>query len=98
MNEHAIQSLILDWLKLHRYFHFRNNSGGFRKGKHFVKFGSPGSPDIFVLHKGKFYGIEVKDHAGKQSTEQIEFQYWMEKNGGVYILARSLEDVEGVLK
>jgi hypothetical protein len=54
-----------------------------------------GMPDILALHEGKLYGIEVKrpDKSSKQSPKQIEWEEKIERNGGVYILARDWEDV-----
>lgn len=91
--EKDIQRTILDWLRIHRIFCWRNNSGGFTKLGHHYKFGLPGSPDIFAVHKGTCYGIEVKAAEGLQSRQQIVFQKEFEDAGGVYVLARSIEDV-----
>lgn len=100
-SEHQIQSQILDWLKVKRYFHWRNNSGGFggqHNGKRwFVKFGKPGSPDIFVIRGGKIIGIEVKANSNYQSQSQYEFETEFKAAGGVYLLAYSLQDVTRVL-
>ena len=32
-----------------------------------MRFGSVGSPDIFAMHKGVCYGIEVKAEKGRRS-------------------------------
>jgi hypothetical protein len=37
--------------------------------------------------------VEVKDVKGRQNENQIAFQRAFEEAGGVYILARRLEDV-----
>lgn len=42
---------------------------------------------------GQAFGIEVKTEKGKQRTAQVAWQNAWEKRGGIYILARSLEDV-----
>lgn len=60
---------------------------------HFYRFGALGSPEIICVIKGQFVGIEVKAPKGKQSEYQKEFQRNLEKAGGRYILALSLEDV-----
>lgn len=95
--ESDIQRTILDWLCLHRIFHWRNNVGAFKGeygGKNrFIRFGWPGSPDIFVINRGRILGIEVKGPRGKQSPQQKEFANGFAHAGGIYILARSLEDV-----
>lgn len=54
-----------------------------------------GTPDIIcVLEGGIFCGIEVKTKIGRQSPEQILFQKRLEALGGIYILARSVADVQ----
>ena len=58
----------------------------------------PGQPDIIaILPGGIFCGIEVKTLKGKQSPDQILFQKRLERAGGVYIVARSIEDVDKLL-
>jgi hypothetical protein len=93
--EHEIQSQILDWLKAKRIFHWRNNTGGFggsHKGKRwFVKFGSVGAPDIFVLRGCILYGLEVKSEKGFQSQQQNVFEVEFTRAGGVYGVVRTLE-------
>ena len=97
MKERDIQRQILSWLKLHRILHWRNNSGAaassYKGKRYFVRFGALGSPDIFAVHNGKIYGIEVKGAHGYLSDNQREFSGEFEKAGGVYIIARKLEDV-----
>ena len=97
-SEHEIQSLILDWLNAQHIFHWRNNTGamaGTHKGKRwFMRFGGvKGSPDIYAVINGQIIGIEVKAAKNPQSQQQYEFQIAFEKAGGIYILARRLEDV-----
>ena len=97
MSEHDAQKAILDWLAYRRIFHWRNNTGAMvseYKGKtRFMRFGSVGSPDIFVLKNGVCYGIEVKGPKGTQSDAQKEFQVRFEVAGGVYILAKGIDEV-----
>lgn len=101
ISEHEIQSTIIEWLKIKRFFFWRNNVGGFvgvYKGKRrFVHFGMKGSPDIYVLRKGQLIGIEVKSESKNQSRDQIEFQTQFEHAGGQYFVAYKLSDVEAVL-
>jgi hypothetical protein len=46
------------------------------------------------MHKGVCYGIEVKAEKGRQSDAQKEFQVRLEAAGGVYVLARGIDEVE----
>ena len=101
--EHETQSVILDWLKVKRIFHWRSNTGAFvgtYKGKsRFVRFGKKGSPDIFVMIPGRgTFGIEVKASEGFQSQVQREFEVEFVRAGGCYILAFDLDDVIRVLE
>ena len=52
-----------------------------------------GFPDILVLHKGKFIGIEIKTKTGKQTEHQKKMQKMIEKNGGEYYVIRSLNEL-----
>ena len=94
MKEKDIQNAILHYLQLRWHFHWRNNTGAF-KAEHgsFVRFGTPGSPDIFVLKDGLLIGIEVKTPEGRVSKDQEAFGKRMELAGGKYLVARSVEDV-----
>lgn len=47
---------------------------------------------------GEFISIEVKSMDGKQSIKQIEVERKIRGVGGIYILARKLEDVSEVIK
>src|ERR1019366_1115246 len=85
---------ILDYLVLRHIFHYRNNSGAFKRDDgHFYRFGATGSPDIVCVIKGQYVGVEVKAPNGKQCEHQKAFQDELERTEGQYILAYSLEDV-----
>jgi hypothetical protein len=94
--EKATQAAILNYLVLKRVFHWRNNTGAF-KSEHgsFIRYGSPGSPDIFAVlpPSGQLLGIEVKDTRGRLNENQEGFRDRLERAGGRYIVARSLDDV-----
>jgi len=53
-----------------------------------------GIADLYALRDGQHVWIEVKTDRGVQSEYQKKFQRDIEKHGGTYILARSVEDVE----
>jgi hypothetical protein len=42
---------------------------------------------------GRAFAIEVKTEKGKQRLAQAAWQSAWEKRGGIYVLARSVEDV-----
>lgn len=74
---------------------WKNASGAVKIGDRFLRFGLKGSPDILgIADGGRFVGIEVKTGTGRQTPEQKLFQAMTFRRGGVYIIARSLDDVE----
>ena len=76
---------------------FRINVGKFRPmegGARVIQSAPEGTPDLLgVISPGRAFAIEVKTDTGKQRTAQVAWQNAWEKRGGIYILARSVEDV-----
>lgn len=79
--------------------------------RYFVRFGYPGIADIIGIlplkrtrgdgerfTTGVFMAIEVKRGIQKQSPAQLGFEKQVADNGGIYILARSVDDVEKVVR
>lgn len=63
-----------------------------------VRFGLPGQADLSGLLKGGIrLEIEVKTAKGTQSQKQKWFQKRIKELGGIYILARCIEDVDQVI-
>ncbi|WP_289049175.1 VRR-NUC domain-containing protein [uncultured Acidaminococcus sp.] len=54
-------------------------------------------PDLTALKDGRTLYVEIKTATGKQSPYQVEFQRVCEAHGGVYILARSVDDIKPYL-
>lgn len=97
--ENSLKNTIMDMLIYKRNcFAWGNNTGAYKVKNRFVKYGYPGSPDILAVIEGRFVGIETKVRGRKQSANQIDFQQEFEAAGGIYILARSMEDVLQVLE
>lgn len=101
MREHEIQQRILlaignrPGLRV-----WRNQTGALKNDRgQLIRFGCPGSADILgiMAPDGRFLAIEVKTDSGRQSDQQRHFQTMIENHGGLYILARSVEDVLGRL-
>ena len=96
----------LDYLSMRGIMAWRNNSGAFaseHKGrKRFVRFGTPGAPDIMGIlppaDGGRFLGIECKVGKNKQTPAQHAWAFQCERSGGLYVLARSVDDVHDALK
>ena len=97
--EKTIKNAILNWL-LHQpgVFAFVCPTTGIYDAKRgFWRTSSKrGIPDLLCCYKGKFIGIEVKTATGRLRPDQISFREALELAGGVFILARSVEDVEKV--
>lgn len=79
---------------------WRTNTGRANMAKpgqppRWVQFGAVGQPDItgILSGSGRFLAIEIKSATGKQTPEQRRFEAMVKSMGGVYILARSVEDV-----
>lgn len=97
MKEHEIQQRILLAIGARPDLRvWRNNSGAVKNDRgQLIRFGCPGSADILgiMAPDGRFLAIEVKSDTGRQSDQQRHFQAMVENHGGLYILARSVDDV-----
>lgn len=63
-----------------------------------IKFGIKGQADLSgILPGGIRLEIEVKTATGRQSADQRAFGEMIKRWGGVYVLARSVADVETAL-
>ena len=99
MSEAATQAEILVIVTaLPTAMFWRQNVGTARDaGGRVVRFGLPGTPDILGTYQGRAIGIEVKSATGRQRPEQKLWQAQFERAGGLYILARSVDDVRQAL-
>ncbi len=78
---------------------WRANVGAVRIGNRVVRFGIPGQADLTgILPNGKRLEIEVKSPTGRQTPSQRAFEAMIEKFNGVYVLARSTDDVRRALE
>lgn len=98
----------LDYLRVARgFFVWRNNTGGAHlKGGHFVRFNSPGAPDLMALlpasadgrhSAGRLAGVEVKSPRGRLRPAQ---RAWLEaagRQGCLAICVRSLDQLRDAL-
>ncbi len=82
--ETETKNIIKDYLNLKGVFWWYNLAGiGSQRG----------IPDLFALHNGKLYAIEVKTPKGKLSDHQLNFLNRVDLCGGKAVIARSLNDV-----
>ena len=85
----------LQWLAGHHIFAWRNNTGVLYVGERPVSYGYIGSSDILaIMPTGRFLAVECKSLTGVQSDNQIRFQEKIESHNGVYILCRSIQELE----
>lgn len=73
---------------------YRQNVGVSQRGDHVIRFGQPGEADLWgILPGGIHVEIEVKSPDGKQSDDQRRWESQVTRAGGIYVLARSVQDV-----
>src|SRR3990170_376526 len=96
LTEGAIQKSITDYLRLKKYVVFKANSTqfGIREGKPFAFPSSQkGLADIIACStQGRFIAVECKKPGGKASEDQLAFLEAVRANGGIGIIAFSLDD------
>ena len=73
---------------------WRNNTGAFKDGDRFIKYGlCKGSSDLIgIAPNGRFLAVEVKTAKGKPTKEQINFIEQVRMKGGIAFVARSAEE------
>ena len=100
-NESQILNAVGEYLTLRQHFFFRVNNapthqdsptGGFWRRPN--KYSVAGVPDIIMIDNcGKFIGLEIKAHNGKQSPEQKLFEQNCKELGAEYYIIRSIDDL-----
>lgn len=98
----ALVKACLEYLHLRGIFAWRVNNTPIydEKRKRFRAMNSvKGVPDIIgICHGGRWIGVEAKAGPNaKLSPDQREFRRRVEEAGGLYIVARSVADLEGVI-
>jgi hypothetical protein len=96
-SENEIAKQVTEWLDWHHYaWHYVPNRGRFDTGQDKK---TKGAPDIVICANGLYVAVEFKAQGKKQSGEQEDFQRMIEqKGGGIYVLARDINDLIPVLK
>lgn len=99
MRESTVQSQILEYLKWRGILCTRINAGNILLGRRRVRLAEPGWSDIIgMLPGGRFLAIETKTPEGILRASQILFIGRVRRDGGLAIVADSVEDVEQALK
>lgn len=100
--EGKIQLAILKHLRSHSVLCWRHEPLTYNHdlGRHISNpYAMKGVADILAVMPdgtGRMLAIEVKTPKGKQSPDQVLFQKRLEEAGGVYVLARSVDDVKEI--
>jgi hypothetical protein len=76
--------------------HFwRANTGAAKFKDRTVRFGERGQADILGVAKGRFVAVEIKTETGRIRPDQDAWGHLITQAGGMYILARCLDDALG---
>lgn len=93
---------VMQLLEAARINHWRTHCGKVRVRGGFMHLAKEGVADIIGIladGSGRLFAVETKNPTdGKQRDKQKEFQKDIEKDNGVYILAKSITDIEPILK
>jgi hypothetical protein len=94
--ELKVQRAIIGWLAAQGIVLAVTDAGMLNKMGLAASCGIPaGWPDITgCLPGGRFLGVECKSAKGRQSPEQARCQARIESNGGLYIVAHSLAELQ----
>lgn len=103
--EQQLAHQVMTWLALKNILHYRTRNtgtivhrpGGITFGRDRYWRTQQGCPDILAWRNGKAYAFELKSEKGRLTLEQRTWLARFNQEGGVGIVARSLEDVMGVL-
>lgn len=104
--EKDIQKEICDWLMSEKVFFWRHNNapifqrdkygGRFRRQS---KYTPNGLPDIMIMYKGFFIGLEVKvPNYWKRTDAQVDIMERMQLAGARYYLVTSLQEAKDAMK
>lgn len=89
MREKLIENQIKKYLKEKKIWYFKVWGGGYQ---------TAGIPDIIACYKGRFIAIEVKNEKGKTTALQELNLELIKINGGIPIVARTVNEVKEVIE
>ena len=87
MKGSQIQTEILQWSEAMNYY-----------AVNIITASKSGTHDIHLCARGQFFSVEVKGKGDVESELQKAKAKRVEKAGGIYIVARSLQDVVDVVE
>ena len=78
---------------------WRNNCGAAEINGRRLAYGvgNPGGADLIGVWHGRFIAIEIKTPTGRQSEAQRVFEQLVTRNGGIYVVLRSVEEAHGFI-
>lgn len=97
MKESLIVDQCIKWLWAHGCYVYRQNTGAYKPegSNRYIRYGTPGGSDIVgVSPYGRALFIECKTAKGQLTPLQEAFRERIEEKNGIYILARSIDDLE----
>lgn len=94
-----LHSILVAWGAHPRLRIARVNTGAAMIRGRLVRFGVPGTADVvgLIAPTGRMLMIECKTATGRQRDAQIAMQRTVTRFGGLYVVARSLADVDAAL-
>jgi hypothetical protein len=93
--ESGVVNACIRWLWLNHCYIWRQNTGAFKVNDRFIRYGVPGCADIIGLtQSGRFVAVECKSPEGRLTEQQAAFRDLVVAKNGIYILARSLSDLQ----
>ena len=98
--ERAVQRAIVIYLRARGCLVAVTDAGAaYRAGSFGAETVPAGWPDITgLLPDGRFIGVECKSPTGRQSSVQKQMEEAIRKCNGIYVLARSIDDVQRVIE
>lgn len=97
---HLVTAILLAWGAHPRLRIARINTGAAGLGNRLVRFNPKGTGDIvgLIAPTGRMLMIECKSATGAQRKEQQTMERVVTAMGGLYVLARSVDDVDRALR
>lgn len=100
LKENTVLTECLAYLNLVGVFCWRNNTGAYKIGNRFIRYGYKGSSDIIgILPDGRFLAVECKrEKGGVLSEAQKDFITAIQNNGGIACVVHSVADLQKIIK
>ena len=99
VSEADIQNTILQYLKIKKIFHYRQNQSAVKVDNRFLRSTSiNGLPDIICIVNGIYIGLEVKTKIGRLNDNQVDTHRCIIGAGGIVYVVRSLDEVKTIFE